>query len=252
MSNMTSCINTHCSILKYYNKCIQIEDITMNILVLGDSHSGFFRRLNERQTTYLFDVKLVIGASARGVSNLNSKTQSRRLYSEKLAETKGAKKVLIVLGEVDCGYLAYISAKKYNTTIEYQLIESHRNLISFVDDVVIGKYGFTCDQVIISGSFLPAIRDTTFKNSLHGLRPNVDAKQKERTLKTLFFNNMLKTTCKQKGFTYFDITTEAMGDDGTIKDKYLSPNIYDHHLDITKIWGLLLKEFTYACSNPGS
>jgi len=239
----------------------------MDILVLGDSHSGCFRCLNPKQSTYdshskcfrclspeqstyHFNVKLVEGASARGLSNLNSTTQSRRLFSEKLGNSKDAIKVLMVLGEVDCGYLAYISAKKYKTTINEQLVKSCENLISFIEDVVIGEHGFTCDQVIILGSFLPAIKDTTFKKCLHALRPNVDANQKERTLKTLFFNNRLKSRCKQKGFTYFDITGDTMGTDGIIKDAYLHPNVYNHHLDITTIWPLLLKEFSSAFSHP--
>ena len=237
----------------------------MDILVLGDSHSGCFKCINPKystydphsechrcispdQTTYLFDVRLVEAASARGLRNPDSKTQSRRLFSEKLATKKNAKKVLIVLGEVDCGYLAYISAKKYNTTVEEELAKSCNNLVSFVEDVVIGEHGFKCEQVMILGSFLPAIKDTTFKKCLHALRPNVEANQRERTVKTLFFNDMLKKKCKEQDFTYFDITSETMGDDGTIKDEYLHPNVYNHHLDITKIWGLLLQGFSRAAS----
>ena len=42
---------------------------------------------------------------------------------------------------------------------------------------------------------------------------------------------MLESRCREYGYKYMDITNETIGINGTIHEKFLSKDKYDHHLD---------------------
>lgn len=217
----------------------------MNIIVCGDSHAGIFHFCNFVQNTYNFIGLGCPGASARGVLNPHSISNSLNVFNE-LLENNKAERVLVMLGEVDCSYLAWVSSYRYNTSVEEQLEKSVGNLFEFIETFIMQKNGYESTQIIVAGSVLAAIGDHADKRRLHSLRPNVKATQKEVTDKILAYNGELKRRCLENGYSYVDITDRIMGDDGVVDSYYVRENIYDHHLDSYKTRPLWIEELTKA------
>ena len=201
----------------------------MNIIVCGDSHTRVFSYCNQKQNNFIFNVCEVGGATAQGAVNPNSKTNALGIFSNKLKDSQKADKVLIMLGEVDCGFVIWVRSKRYNLSVDDQLYISIHNLFHFTETIV-KKYGYKSHDIIIAGSILPTIKDNTNKKYLNGARKEVDVDQYTRTQKTLEYNNMLKVRCNEYGYHYIDITDNIIGEDGLIHDKYLNENHSDHHV----------------------
>ena len=155
----------------------------MKILCCGDSHAGVFNYCNSRQNNFVFDVRIVGGATAQGAVNPNSKTDALNIFEKKINSTR-ADKILIMLGEVDCGFVIWVRSKRYNISIDEQINNSVNNLFTFVDNIIATK-NYTNKDIIICGSILPTIKDSTDKRFLGGARSEVDVSQLERTKKQL-------------------------------------------------------------------
>lgn len=210
-----------------------------NILVLGDSHIKVFRYANFKQNKYNFIIGEVPGATAQGMTNPNSQTNALKIFTNWINNNQKFDKVIIMLGEVDCGFLIWIRSKKYNISVEEQIKLSSNNLYKFIYNILLKKYNNK--DIIILGSVLPTILDNTNKKFLNGLRSEVDISIKKRTETTLEYNLKLKKISKIIGCHYIDIT-EYIYDNDTkiINKKYLNSNPYDHHLDDEKTYKLWL------------
>lgn len=223
----------------------------MDILVLGDSHIDVFRYCNGKQTRIIFDLCIVPGATAQGAVNPNSKTNAFNFFTDKLEKRCKSmckpSKVIICLGEVDCGFLIWVRSKRNNICVDEQIKVCVDNLFKFIKEQILG-YGYDEDDIIVTGVVLPTIRDCTDKGFLNGARKDVDVSQLKRTKKTLEYNSILESRCREYGYKYMDITNETIGMDGTIQEKFLSKNKYDHHLDNEStfdIWMSKLNDMLY-------
>lgn len=212
----------------------------MKILCCGDSHIEVFGYCNKKQNNFVFDVCKVGGATAQGAVNPNSKTDALNIFIKKINSTR-ADKILIMLGEVDCGFLIWVRCKRYNISIDDQLNLSVKNLFKFVDNIIETE-NYTNKDIIICGSLLPTIRDSTDKKFLNGARSQVDVSQLERTKKTIEYNNLLKINCDKYGYNYIEIVNDIIGKDGTVKDEFLNSNHNDHHLNKEKTYKLWLSK----------
>ena len=212
----------------------------MKILCCGDSHTRVFDYCNSRQNEFVFDVCGVGGATAQGVVNPNSKTDALAIFEKKINSTR-ADKILIMLGEVDCGFVIWVRSKRYNISIDDQINNSVNNLFTFVDNIIATKK-YTNKDIIICGSILPTIKDNTDKKFLNGARSEVDVSQLERTKKTIEYNNLLKINCHKYGYNYIEIVNDILGKDGIIRDEFLNSNSTDHHLDNEKTYKLWLSK----------
>lgn len=212
----------------------------MKILCCGDSHTRVFDYCNSRQNEFVFDVCEVGGATAQGVVNPNSKTDALAIFEKKINSTR-ADKILIMLGEVDCGFVIWVRSNRYNISIDDQINNSVNNLFTFVDNIIATKK-YTNKDIIICGSILPTIKDNTDKKFLNGVRSEVDVSQLERTKKTIEYNNLLKINCHKYGYNYIEIVNDILGKDGIIRDEFLNSNSADHHLDNEKTYKLWLSK----------
>jgi len=201
----------------------------MKILCCGDSHTKVFEYCNKKQNEFVFDVCIVGGATAQGSVNPNSRTDALRIFRNKIMNTH-ADKILIMLGEVDCGFIIWVRSTKYNISVDEQINNCVKNLFAFINNIL-ETTNYKKEQIIVAGSILPTIRDSTDKKYLNGARSEVDVSQLERTTKTIEYNNKLKTKCAQYGFNYIDITDDIINDEGIVKSCFLSKNPYDHHLN---------------------
>lgn len=192
-------------------------------LVLGDSHSRVFRCRKE------FDVFDIPGATAQGMVNPNSKTNALSRFRNILntVDTHKYSKLLIMLGEVDVGFVIWYRSEKHNISIEEQLKTSIQNLMHFIDRDVV-QY-FSRKNIIVLGANLPTIRVPRISSN-PGLRKEITASFEERTQKTYEYNYRLYQTCMDHNVNYCDINRETSNADGTVNQYY----VYDHHLDENK------------------
>lgn len=216
-----------------------------NILVLGDSHIDVFRFSNMKTHYFNFIVVEVPGATAMGVTNPNSKTNALKKFTDLLEKNKIELKkidyVMIMLGEVDCGFVIWVRNKKYNISIEEQLNLSISNYKKFVNNVIL-KY-FNANQVILLGSVLPTIKDNTDKRFLNGTRSEVNTPLKKRIDATLLYNDYLLKISKELNTNYIDITDIIIDNENNcVKNKYLNTNPFNHHLNNLKTYRLWLNK----------
>lgn len=176
---------------------------------------------------------MVGGATAQGCMNPNSITNALDIYKEHITKTKKYDKVIIMLGEVDCGYLVWVRSKRYNISVEEQIDLCIKNISDFIVNILI-QNGYSSEQIILCGVILPSIKDNTDPKYLGGARKEVTVSQKERTLKTLEYNKRLEEMSKMNGYKYIDITKYILGENGVVKDYYLNEDPWDHHLSLSK------------------
>lgn len=198
---------------------------TKKIMVLGDSHSLVFNHY--RGDEYFFDVNVVHGATARGSINPNTKTNSLNIFTKCLKKYK-ADKLIVMLGEVDCGYLIWYKNKYEGKTIKSQLNDSISKLFEFLK-IHVEEYYYKKD-IIVLGAPPPTIKDNTEKKFLKGARKSIDTPIEKRTKLTIEYNQLLKEISHTKGYEYIDINENVM-EGLNVKDKYLSNDPYDHHLN---------------------
>ena len=206
-----------------------------SILVLGDSHTGVFNHINKKRLMPDVEFKVVTvgGATAQGACNPNSKTNALAKFRQKLSSEKKHDGVMVMLGEVDCGFVIWYRKEKYNTSIEEQLDNSVTKLFEFIDNEVRTKYD--AEQITVIGANLP----TVFDHVMHGAKVRRDfnglGTLKERTQLTLMYNDSLKNECIKRRYNYIDIVNETINPTARVVDKqYLRPNERDHHLSEAK------------------
>ena len=214
------------------------------VLVMGDSHAKIFIRCNLYTDQFAFDVSIVEGATAQGCLNPNSVTNALNIFIDTLKVLTTATKydyIMIMLGEVDCGYLMWCRKDKYGTSLEEQVGKNTKNIFDFVGNYV--RIYFQPEQIIITGSVLPTIKDNTDKRYLLGQRSSVNSSQLERTELTLKYNEKLKKMACDCGYNYEDITEEILDKStGIIGENFMNEDQYDHHLNHNTTYKLWLKK----------
>lgn len=202
------------------------------ILVLGDSHSLVWKYIqkNRLMPGYKFYTKAVHGATSQGVNNPNSKTNSLHLFEQAIQNNQNLDYVMVMLGEVDCGFTIWYYAENYNTPIKEQLQRSVSSYKKFLNEQIL-KY-YKKEQVILLGSILPTIQDQTNRKLLKGARSKVNTLLSERTALTIEYNNMIKEIARQNKMLYTDITS-IIYDNNTksVKKEFLHKKEFNHHLD---------------------
>ena len=126
----------------------------------GDSHSRVFKFLNNKQNEIQFDVCEIGGATAQGAVNPNSKTN---IFLNKIKNSKKADKIIIMLGEVDCGFVIWVRSKRYNISVDEQIENSTNNLFKFIEKIL-NNFSYKKEEIIVAGAVLPTIKDNTNKN----------------------------------------------------------------------------------------
>jgi len=210
------------------------KDEIMNILFFGDSHTQKYIKhgANKIQNDVKFDVCYVKGATAQGAVNPNSKTKALSIYRKTLKRKKNNDYdyFAIMLGEVDCGFVIWFRAKKYNKTIHEQIMLAINNLEEFLKNDV--EKVFSEDKIVVVGATLPTITDNTDKKFLNGARSEIDASLQERIDCTFEYNKQLSIMAEKNNYQYFDISDETFDQENyCVFPQFLNKNPYDHHFD---------------------
>lgn len=105
-----------------------------HLLFLGDSHVGVLREV--RVPGVWFRPYAVEGATASGILNPTSKTESYKRFTVRLARARRWQQILLLLGEVDCGYLIWHRSERLGLSVEEQLAFTLNSYTTFISRVI--------------------------------------------------------------------------------------------------------------------
>jgi len=209
------------------------------ILVLGDSHTPIFHHPSFKKAfpELCFNVVSVIGATASGLENPNTKTQAYPIFKQALQQSP-AEKVIIMLGEVDTGFVIWYRAKKYQESVSAMMDKAIRSYTNFLSEVA------SHFEVICISTPLPTIQDGNDWGDVANLRREVTATQKERTSLTLQFNQQIQSFCTQKKIAFVMLDGLSLGENDVVAENLLNSNPNDHHYNPDVYSQLLIDHLT--------
>lgn len=208
----------------------------------GDSHLTMFTPIQQTPDILPlteWHIHHVAGATAMGLVNPNSKTQALPRFRDILATTPKQGYLLFLLGEVDCGFVIWYRAAKYQLSVDTQLQQSLHNYTSFVMEL--REQGYC--NIIICSATLPTILDGCDWGDVATARRDVTVSLKDRTALTVIYNRHLENFCRKNNFFYLDMQKYTLNSTtGIVRNKFRNPNPKDHHLSSTAILPFLVKE----------
>ncbi|SNS00971.1 hypothetical protein SAMN05192560_2208 [Methylobacillus rhizosphaerae] len=207
-----------------------MSSLPLPIFYLGDSHVRYFRRAEQFGLLLPHEISgiEVGGATAVGLRNPNSKTNAIGSFRKWIRDKSRESIVMIHLGEVDCGYVIWHRASKYNESIESQISDSINAYFEFVDELL--DMGF--ERIIITGATLPTITDDDITGEVVIARSSISATQKERTQLTLKYNKLLEKNAVSRRLPYIDISSFVLDQStGVVNTKMRNTNPKDHHMN---------------------
>ena len=221
------------------------------ILVLGDSHACIFRhkRIRRSLPRFFFNVTNVGGATASGLANPNSRSQAYQIFRDALKTTK-AKIVIVMLGEVDTGFVIWYRAKKYNEAVSVVMQAAIKTYTGFLSEIKASSI-----QVICVSTPLPTIKDGNDWGEIANARKEISATQVERTALTLAFNQQIEVFCQLEGISFINLDKRSLGENGTVNPSLLNSNPNNHHYEPQAYAALLvgpLRDVAVSKSESGS
>ena len=206
------------------------------VLVLGDSHADVFNHFIFflRFPFLFFNAKIVQGATASGLENPHSKTQAYQEFSAVLKKYNG-KKVILLLGEVDTGFVIWYRAKKYGENVSKMAKLTQDVYKHFIDEIH-KKF----DLIVIS-SPLPTIKDGAAWGAVANARKEVTATQQERTRLTVEFNRSIQGHCEYRNIHYINLDQESLGENGLVRVTLMNKDPLNHHYNQT-VYAKMLAE----------
>ena len=209
------------------------------MICLGDSHAEVFEQLD--LPGFALDVYRVEGATASGVENPNSQTQAGTHFRGRLRKASREQPVVVLLGEVDCGFVIWYRAAKHGTSVDDELARTLDGYASFLADVHASH-----PNLIVVSAPPPTIVDGQTWGAVANARSEIAASQRERTELTLRFNDAVREICAREGLAFCDVTPQMLGDDGLIAGRFRNADPLDHHLDSASYATLLAPELLRA------
>lgn len=205
--------------------------VSYPIYYLGDSHVRYFRRA--AQQGLLAPGELtgleVGGATAVGMRNPNAKTNAIGRYREWIGDKPRDAVVVTHLGEVDCGFVIWYRAAKYDERVQAQARQSVEAYFEFVDELI--DAGF--QRIVITGATLPTISDEDLVGEVVEKRSSITATQRERTDLTLQYNRALAGEAQRRGLPFVDIANDVIDPTtGVVSRRLRNRNPEDHHMDV--------------------
>jgi len=209
------------------------------ILILGDSHSPIFNHplFKEKFPNLAFNILTVIGATASGLENPNTTTQAYPVFREAVRQS-AAKQVIVMLGEVDTGFVIWYRAQKYQESVATMMDKAIASYSRFLSEL---NRNF---EVVCISTPLPTIQDGNDWGEIANARREVTASQVERTALTLEFNRIMQKFCLQNDIRYIMLDDLSIGDGGIVKAELLNSDCNNHHYDPDQYSRLLVEGLT--------
>jgi hypothetical protein len=186
-----------------------------HVLCLGDSHTRILSDVSV--PGFWFRVVYVRGATASGIQNPNSATNARSVFKAAIDSAKPWQHALVNLGEVDCNFIIWRRALKYETSVEAQLAVTLASYAQFLDEVA--EVGFASMTVL--SATLPTIEDyatlkerfPNFDPEVMGFRTQIRVSYEDRLRVTNEFNAGLAERCADIGADFIDTTSRQLDPD---------------------------------------
>lgn len=195
------------------------------IAVIGDSHVRVFRHPAMKWYFPLtkFDVTEVGGATASGIDNPNSKTQAYNIFLRKLSSLSCRNNLIILLGEVDCGFVIWYQREKYKCELQTLLLKTVDKYFKFI------KQASEIAKVVVISAPLPTIKDDSPLGEVANLRATIKASEEERTKLTLTFNSIIEKLCIKSDIAYLNLDAISLDNNGRLLKSLVNKNPTDHH-----------------------
>lgn len=197
---------------------------------LGDSHVRYLKRAAKYGllAPHTLSGVEVGGATAVGMRNPNAKTNALGRFREWIQDKPREAAVVLHLGEVDCGFVIWYRATKYDEPVEVQMMNSLDAYFEFVDELL--RLGFS--KIIITAATLPTITDSDQIGEVVVKRSAITATQLERTELTLRYNAILRERAEQRGLHFIDIAPAVLNPEtGVVDTRMRNPVPTDHHMN---------------------
>lgn len=210
-----------------------------HVLCVGDSHIRVMWYLT--MPGVWFRTLPVEGATASGILNPNGATGSMATIGDRLVRARRWQRVMIQLGEIDCGFLIWHRAKRHALSIDEQLNMTLETYARFLTGIA--QMGFR--EIIVLSVPAPTITDDPINwGDVANLRSGVTATQRERTDLTIRFNKLLGERCgRMLGVTFLDITSHHLDPaTGLVAPEFLRATPGDHHLADGPYGALIVRE----------
>jgi len=123
---------------------------------LGDSHVAMFEYIKQNKLLKKTKINCTIvgGGTAMGMVNPNSKTNALQIFKTKINNISKQDYIFLLLGEVDCGFLIWYRAKKYNHSVSAQFETSLTNYFKFITWLIEREH-----NIVVCSAPLPTIYD---------------------------------------------------------------------------------------------
>ncbi|HTI16493.1 MAG TPA: hypothetical protein VL598_02380 [Trinickia sp.] len=225
---------------------LMVDSRKIEILVLGDSHAGVFTHesIVAAFPEYSFKVISVGGATISGLENPNSKTQAMPIFMGALSDSR-AGIVIVLIGEVDTGFVIWYQAEKYSTHVDVMCDAAVRKYQKFLH--LIGRE----KTIICISTPLPTIKDGSDWGDVANARKEVKASQLDRTKLTVMFNEKMNEFCNEVGIKYIMLDSDCLGADGLVHPDFVNDDPTDHHYDQGRYAQLILSCLTPIMERVG-
>lgn len=140
------------------------------------------------------------------IVNPNSKTNALRKFKTKIKNISKKDYILLLLGDVDCGYLIWYRAQKYDMSVASQLETSLTNYFKFISWLM--ERGWD-HHIIVCSAPLPTIYDDQPLGEITHARRYVQTKIHDRTNLTLQYNDRLNRFCVENNLLFFNFATDT-------------------------------------------
>lgn len=208
------------------------------ILVLGDSHVAAFNffsplQLSTVHVKYQYNVCSVGGATAYGLKNKNSKTQTSQKFAEYIKVFKG-KKLFIMLGEVDTGFVIWLKHQTDKQPVDKYLEISLNNYLELLESLS-NRF-----DIYVFSAPLPTLQDNVTVGEVAIKRAEIKVSQQDRTKLTLKFNKKIAQYCvTMNNINYIDLDSESLAPNGLVIKALLNKDPTDHHYDMSSFCKIL-------------
>lgn len=203
------------------------------VLCLGDSHLRPMSSATSSQNQYF--VFSVSGATASGIRSINSETGALAIFRHALRRSRNVDAVMVALGEIDVGYLAWTRGTVPGMTPTSYLDLAFGRLVQFVQHEL-EVLGIPIYFVSVSHPTVDCYADWpdeayAASTSLSLERKLVIASLDDRIELTRYWNAKLEQLCSERGFGWLDLTPASTDVSGNVRPEWNSEHPLDHHLN---------------------
>ncbi len=211
--------------------------------VLGDSHANVF--LAVRVPRVSFVVTAVGGATALGLLNPGSRSQALTTFSQELDRTPPGRTVVLLIGEVDCGYRLFWLAE-HGRDAEAGFDRAVENVGAFTRRIAERHRPILCSVPF------PTVDSYPEWAGLELARAQCTASLEERAAMTLRLNGALRRLAASEGWPFLDTEDTFDPVTGRVRPEFVHHNPRNHHYDRRAFADLIAERIPPLLSGGGS